>query len=57
VRGGVSQDGTRCGCPVRESVGGTRRARDTNAGSSEAWYANIATSVAFRFTLSKLILS
>ena len=36
LRGGASHDGTRCGCPVRGSVGGTRRARDTNVGSSDA---------------------
>jgi hypothetical protein len=53
----VRHTGTRAGWPVRGSVGGTRRVRPTFAGSSDAWYANIATSVAFRFTLSKLILS
>jgi hypothetical protein len=42
---------------VLGSVGGVRRVRDTVVGSSEAWYANIATSVAFRFTSSKFTLS
>jgi hypothetical protein len=43
--------------PVRGSIGGVRRVLDTVVGSADAWYANIAISVAFRFTSSKLTLS
>ena len=61
VRGDTS---LRCGISlkggeivVRGSVGGTRRVRETNVGSSDASYANSAINVAFRLMLSKLILS